>query len=258
MSVSAESVPVEVTLRGHVGSHARDYARDKVAAALVGERPSRLHAHVVLERRADPAVTRSNRAEVTADVGGAVLRAHAVAASMGEAVDEMESRLRRQLVQLRDRTRTRHRWTGIAGEHEWRHGDLPREAEPWFPRPAESREVLRRKTFAAEPMTVDEAAWEMDLLDHDFYLYTDLASGEPALVRRLPEGGYAVRGGAEQDAVAEVTREPAPPTLTDGEARTRMDADGEPFVFYVDAAGGGGRVLYRRYDGHYGLIEAGG
>ena len=102
----------------------------------------------------------------------------------------MESRLRRQLVQLRDRTRTRHRWTRhrstlSAGEHEWRHGDRPREQEPWFPRPAESREVVRRKTFAAEPMTVDEAAWEMDLLDHDFYLYTDLG------VRRSRAGASA-------------------------------------------------------------------
>ena len=257
MSVSAESVPVEVTLRGHVGSHARDYARDKVAAALAGEQPGVLHAHVVLERRADPAVPRPHRAEVTADVHGAVLRAHAVAPSMGEAVDAMESRLRRQLVQLRNRTRTRHRWTGVAGEHEWRHGDVPRESEPWFPRPSESREVVRRKTFAAAPMTVDEAAWEMDLLDHDFYLYTDLASGDPALVRRLPDGGYAVRGGAEQDTVAAVTREPAPPTLTDVEARTRMDTDPDPFVFYVDRESGEGCVLYRRYDGHYGLIVAG-
>ena len=29
----------------------------------------------------------------------------------------------------------------------------------------------------------------------------------------------------------------------------------EPFVFYLDGATGRGAVVYRRYDGHYGLIE---
>ena len=31
---------------------------------------------------------------------------------------------------------------------------------------------------------------------------------------------------------------------------------GEPFVFYLDPETGRGRVLYIRYDGHYGLITA--
>ena len=28
----------------------------------------------------------------------------------------------------------------------------------------------------------------------------------------------------------------------------------EPFVFFLDEATGRGRVVYRRYDGHYGLV----
>ena len=34
----------------------------------------------------------------------------------------------------------------------------------------------------------------------------------------------------------------------------RLEADGEPFVFYRDSETSEGRVLYHRYDGHYGLI----
>ena len=51
-----------------------------------------------------------------------------------------------------------------------------------------------------------------------------------------------------------MTQEPPPPSLTDAEARTRLAADGEPFVFYLDTVTGEGRVLYHRYDGHYGLL----
>ncbi len=90
----------------------------------------------------------------------------------------MTDRLGRRLVQLRERNRTRHRWIGVAGEHEWRHGDLPRRPAA----PPAGGQVLRRKTFALEPMSPDEAAYEMDLLDHDFYLFTDRDSGAGAVV----------------------------------------------------------------------------
>ncbi len=255
MSVSHEPAPVEVTVRGEVGNGARDYAQAKVEHALSVAGTRVLHAHVVLDRRHDPSVKRPARAEVTVELAGATtLRAHATAPSMGEAVDELEGRLRRRLVQLQDRGRTRHRWTGVATGHEWRHGDQPRRPVPYYPRPEESREVVRHKSFAATPLTIDEAAFEMDLLDHDFYLFTDLESGGPALVHRLPDGGYGVRGGGAGEAVAPVTREPPPPTLTDAEARARIEVEGEPFVFYLDGESGQGRVLYLRYDGHYGLI----
>jgi ribosome-associated translation inhibitor RaiA len=254
MSVTAEPVPVEVTLRGNVGDFAGDYARDKVAAALEVAPGPVLYAHAVLDWTRDPGVERPALAEVTVDVNGTVVRARTSGPTMNEAVDELESRLRRRLVQLQDRGRTRHRWTGLATETEWRHGDLPRRPAPWFPRAEETREVVRHKSFASEPMTVDEAAYEMDLLDHDFFLYRDLGSGRPALVHRMPEGRYGVQAVEPDGTSVAVTYEPAPPRLSDEEARARLEADGEPFVFYLDSATGEGRVLYHRYDGHYGLI----
>ena len=258
MTVPAGSAAIEVTRRGDVDDQARAYAEEKVAVALaVAHRPV-LRAHVVLARHHDPAVGTPATAEATVDVGGTVLRAHAAAPTTTEAVDELEARLRRRLTQAEERTRTRHRWTGIAAEHEWRHGDLPRRPEAWFPRPLEAREVVRRKTFAAEPLTVDEAAFDMESLDHDFFLYIDAGTGEAAVVRRLADGGYAVQGGAAPEAVgraaADVVLDPPPPRLSDEEARARLDADVERFVFYLDPGTGQGRVLYRRYDGHYGLI----
>ncbi|HWJ83274.1 MAG TPA: HPF/RaiA family ribosome-associated protein [Nocardioides sp.] len=255
MSTTTKPIQVEVTLRGNVGSGAGDYARTKIAKALGVAQGPVLSAYVVLDWRHDPAILVHAVAEASADVDGHVVRARTAAPSMVEAVDELESRLRGQLVQLADRNRTRHRWTGVAAAHEWRHGDLVRRPVPYFPRPAETREVVRHKSFASEPMTVDEAAYEMDLLDHDFFLYRDAASGGPALVHRRPDGGLGVAGVEQQETVAAVTYEPQPATLTDDQARERLEAADEPFVFYREAASGHGRVLYHRYDGHYGLIE---
>ena len=48
----------------------------------------------------------------------------------------------------------------------------------------------------------------------------------------------------------------AAPTLSESEAKSRLDLTGEPFIFYLDAESGRGRVMYLRYDGHYGVITA--
>ena len=45
-------------------------------------------------------------------------------------------------------------------------------------------------------------------------------------------------------------------TLSESEARERLDVGHEPFVFFVSDRGRG-NVMYVRNDGHYGLIEAG-
>ncbi|WP_056927407.1 ribosome hibernation promotion factor [Nocardioides sp. Soil805] len=254
MSTPDESVRVEVTTRGNVGSFAGDYARERVSSALAVAHGPVLHAHVVLDWRHDPALERPAVAEAGADVDGTRLRAKASAPTMREAVDELEHRLRRRLVQLHERERTLHRATRTAAEHEWRHGDLPRRPLPYFPREEEAREVVRSKSLPAAAMTAGEAAYEMELLDHDFFLYRDAGSGRPALVRRLPDGGYGVQGAGPGESAETVTHEPPPPALTDAEARTRLGAGVEPFVFYLDQETGEGRVLYHRYDGHYGLL----
>ena len=259
MSTSTSSVPVQVTLRGNVGSGAGLYARRKVQRALGPGRGPVLYAHVVLDWRRDPAIERPALAEATADIDGTIVRAKSAAPTMSEAVDDLEYRLRRQLVQLQDRTRTRHRWTALASEHQWRHGDLPRQRAASPAGQVQIREVVRRKSFASAPMTFDEAAYEMDLLDHDFFLYRDVDTGGPALVHRLDgdAGGYGVQRAAPHRGPAPestVTWEPAPPTMTDDQARARLEADGEPFVFYLAGATGEGRVIYLRYDGQYGIV----
>ena len=255
MSVAPEVPQIELTLRGNVGQYVGEYARDKITSAVaVAHRPV-VGVHLVLDWRHDPAVERHAVAEVTVQVGGHAVRAKTAAPTMPEAVDELEERLRRQLARGKERDPARQHWTGVAPAHAWRHGDLPRRPVAYFPRPEETREVVRQKSIASVPMTVDEAAYEMDLLDHDFFLYRDVATDRPALVHHLPDNGYGLQGAGTEGTVAEVTTEPPPPSLSDAEARGRLEADGEPFVFYLDSETGEGRVIYHRYDGHYGLIQ---
>lgn len=254
-----EAVPgqVQVTGRGDVPAEMREYAATKIGRVARYAHQPVLEVSVVLTLAEDPARERPATAEASLDVNGTQVRAKMSAPQMGEAIDLLEDRLRRNLVQHEDRIRTRHRWIGLPDEHEWRRGDLPtpRGGET-FPRPPEERQVIRRKTFALAPITVDEAAYEMDLLGHDFYLFIEVVSGADAVVRRDEEGGYVVHGEvlAQPHPSGKVTYDGPAAVLTDEEARTRLEVGGEPFVFYVEPASRRGRVLYLRYDGHYGLI----
>nr|WP_281386732.1 sigma 54 modulation/S30EA ribosomal C-terminal domain-containing protein [Jiangella mangrovi] len=52
--------------------------------------------------------------------------------------------------------------------------------------------VVREKTHRAEPMTLDQALYEMELVGHDFYLFVDAESKMPSVVYRRRGYDYGV------------------------------------------------------------------
>ncbi|GAB3484991.1 ribosome hibernation-promoting factor, HPF/YfiA family [Amycolatopsis cihanbeyliensis] len=52
--------------------------------------------------------------------------------------------------------------------------------------------IVREKQHSAEPMTVDQALYEMELVGHDFYLFNDAAAGRPSVVYRRKGFDYGV------------------------------------------------------------------
>lgn len=52
--------------------------------------------------------------------------------------------------------------------------------------------VIRRKEFAAKPMTVDDALYNMELVGHDFYLFLDVETQKPSVVYRRKGWNYGV------------------------------------------------------------------
>ncbi len=52
--------------------------------------------------------------------------------------------------------------------------------------------VVREKSHPAEPMTLDQALYEMELVGHDFYLFVDKESERPSVVYRRRGYDYGV------------------------------------------------------------------
>jgi hypothetical protein len=56
--------------------------------------------------------------------------------------------------------------------------------QPWH--------IVREKEHAGEPMTIDDALFQMELVGHDFYLFLDKESGRPSVVYRRKGYDYGI------------------------------------------------------------------
>jgi ribosome-associated translation inhibitor RaiA len=262
MSALSDDLSIDLSTKGEVDEMARAAAREKFAklAGLVREPVRAIDIRLIHER--DPANERPCSVEVVFDVDGRPIRAHVAARRMQEAVDLAVDNLQRRIDRAEARLHriNQRRETGQPALDEWRHGDLPTTRPHYFPRPVEEREVVRRKTFALEPTTVDEAAFDLDQLGHDFYLFNEVETGAACVLHRRDDGEFALL--CAGDKVPDLGHAAAPVHLQSGtvfestisEAKERLDITDEPFVFFLSKETGRGNVLYRRRDGHYGLI----
>ncbi len=128
--------------------------------------------------------------------------------------------------------------------------------------PSDEREVVRHKTLAMYPMSLEEAADEMDQLDHGFYLFLDTDHDLDRVVYRNGDGNVNVVPAVAGEDLPGDTRPPIHSGsvvlnhLPLAEAAALLDETDDAFVFFADPGSdlNRGNVLYRRFDGHYGLI----
>jgi hypothetical protein len=123
----------------------------------------------------------------------------------------------------------------------------------------EERDVMRRKSYALDRETPEEAAAEVELMDYHFHLFAERSTGQDSVICRTA-GGYRLQlAVAPVDGLGPVDEsivvsEAAAPRRSLSETPALLEASGQPFLFFVDAKTSRGNVLYHRYDGHYGLI----
>jgi ribosome-associated translation inhibitor RaiA len=245
-----------IVVRGDVPDQMIAYARDKLLGVLARTSMPVLAAELRLDHHADPARERPNHAEMTIDLDGVVVRARRSAPTMSEAIDRAEARLRRRVEAASERPQARqlrHR-----DEQSWHHDDRPTERPHFYPRPLGERELVRRKTFALRPESIEEALFDLETLDHDFFLFVHDDTSAEAVVYRVGDGYGLMQRVPTPAAIKQVEIAldlgPHPSTTTIENALTVLDETDVPFEFFVDDDSGRGMVAYRRYDGHYGLI----
>lgn len=251
-----EAPEVTMVTKGDVATRSINYGRKKVAALLDGQATAQMK----LSWATNPTVTLPAMAEASVSPQGrTTVRVHTAAETMNEAIDlvvgRLKTSLRNQDQHNKHDSANRRRLSGT-----WRHGDRPTTESPYFDRPQAEREVVRHKSFAPDEMSLDEAAWDMSQLDYDFFLFVELTTGQDCLLEAAPDGDLLLHGlDVGEDRVSSEVVEfrhggTTPPVLKPSAAIHFMESEGARFLFFENSESSRRNVLYRRYDGHYGLI----
>ena len=66
----------------------------------------------------------------------------------------------------------------------------PESAEP--PVTAEAGRIIKNKRFELKPMSPDEASMQMELLDKDFFVFTNDSSGDINVIYRRRDGNFGL------------------------------------------------------------------
>ena len=177
MRVTTKGRHVEVT------DAVRAYAEKKLQH-LIHILPSVRDAHVIVSTQRNWQIV-----EVLLDGDGVFLRAEErtpdAYASIDAVVEKLEQQIKRFKGKLLQRPRTGASETVAMP---------PAGAEP---EPAGEEEeplpvIVRTKRFPLKPMTPEEAAMQMEMLNHDFFVFQDAESGQVNVIYRRRDGNYGL------------------------------------------------------------------
>ena len=125
--------------------------------------------------------------EVTVKSANMYFRAQETANDVYAAIDSIVDLIERQI--RKNKTRL---------EKRLRSGAFEQPVAASWVEPEETFEVVRRKRFALKPMTPEEAILQMNLLEHEFFVFKNTVDGDAfSVVYRRRQGGYGLISAAD-------------------------------------------------------------
>jgi ribosomal subunit interface protein len=200
---------MEIVVRGRnvvVPDHYRQHVSDKLGK-LERYDHKIIRTDVELQHEKNPRQNGScQHVEITCRTRGPVIRSEACADDFYKALELATDRLERRLRQAADRRRVHYgkrtprsvaQATGalpaaVPADSDADAGaaaDAAADTDDDHDRPGR---VVREKEHPAKPMSVDQALFEMELVGHDFYLFSDADSGKPCVVYRRHAYDYGL------------------------------------------------------------------
>lgn len=123
--------------------------------------------------------------EVTVPINGMLLRGEEATADMYTSIDLVIEKLEKQIEKYKTKLARKLRGGSFKG-------DLV--AAPEHDNAAQSEEfsLVKTKRFAVKPMDAEEAVMQMNLINHDFYVFTNSETEEVNVVYRRKDGRYGL------------------------------------------------------------------
>lgn len=128
---------------------------------------------------------KTDKAEVTIVLPYVVLRAEATDPDMYAAIDAVSDKLERQVRKYKTKINRKSRATGFKGIDA--EGEIP-ETEV----DDDAIQVVRTKHVDLKPMSPEEAALQMDLLAHNFFIFKDAETNTDSVIYKRKDGRYGL------------------------------------------------------------------
>jgi putative sigma-54 modulation protein len=189
---------MDIVVRGKnrpVPSYLDRVAREKIARiAKFTHDAGRVEVDFAVQhhRRVDEA----QLCEITVHLKKHFVKAHACApeaeAALDLAVDKVGHQVARIKEKLVSRSRPRHRVNGNGNGAGTDLGAADLDTDLDDAEGDADARIVKTKRFAAKPMDPEEAALQMDLLGHDFFLFVNRESGSAAVLYRRHDGHFGL------------------------------------------------------------------
>jgi putative sigma-54 modulation protein len=178
LQVVGKNIEITEALREYLGKK-----MDKLTRHLPNIDEAKVEIHEVKAKSPDQQV----RVQVTIKNKGTLLRGEEKAANVDTAIDEVIETLQRRI----DRYKEKFNKKGRSALRELRQQIAPEETIP-DKKTVFMPELVRVKRFKVKSMMAAEAAEQMELLSHDFFLFVNSDSGELNLIYRRRDGNYGI------------------------------------------------------------------
>ncbi|MGL6105557.1 ribosome hibernation-promoting factor, HPF/YfiA family [Romboutsia sp.] len=120
-------------------------------------------------------------------ISGPIIRAEDIEENLYAAIDIVYDKLNKQLRRYKNRLQDRHQKNQSIRFETVETPDVEVEEEDDF-----QITIERNKKFDMKPMSAEEAVLQMELIEHDFYMFRNIDTDEISIVYKRKTGGYGL------------------------------------------------------------------
>ena len=173
---------MEIKIRGEklkITDAMRSYVDEKIGKLdKYLENSENVHANVIVKVKGH-----QETVEITIPLKSIILRSEETQDDFYAAVDKTIDKLERQV--RKNKTRILSRKQQPSYDFNFDSIELEKEEK-------ETNKIVKRKKIEVKPMDEEEAILQMELLGHQFFMYKDSETNEPAVVYKRADGNYGV------------------------------------------------------------------
>jgi len=170
-----------------------DYVEQKLEKAVrhFQNITSKVDVHLSVARNSR--IERKHKAEVTVFANGTVIRAQEGSESLYASIDMVADKIARQLRKYKEKHLAKNAHAYVRQDDIAEDDNIVESQELNSDRVVElPAKVVRSKYFAMPPMTTEDALHQLQLVDHDFYMFQNSETREINVIYSRNHGGYGV------------------------------------------------------------------